>query len=252
MNSMNAFTATNYSTYNSNVAYLYQGVGFNYYDNSPKLVKNTAFGTYKKLSDSPLTIQYTINDGVKWTDGTPVDAADMILAWGSSITKYNDTKGVNFGSINAGSGLDYVTKVPKISNNNHTITITYDKPYVDWEILPAITPNLSAAVVWEEAGIDKKTGTDAQNAVVKACQGVEDRLRHDQHPEGRQAPDDLRPLQGAVADQAVHHDGRQPRLHVGPEAEDRQGHGALHPRPDRTGPGPQERRAERALRPGHG
>ncbi|MFC5500998.1 ABC transporter family substrate-binding protein [Lysinimonas soli] len=168
MNTMNSFTATNYATYNSNVSYLYQGVGFNYYDNSPKLVKNPAFGTYKKLSDSPLTVQYTINDGVKWTDGTPVDAADMILAWGSSITKYNDPKGVNFGSINAGSGLDYVTKMPKIGSDGRTITLTYDKPYVDWEILPAITPNIPSAVLWEEAGIDKKTGKDAQDAVVKA------------------------------------------------------------------------------------
>ena len=167
-NSMNAFTATNYSTYNSNVAYLYQGVGFNYYDNTPKLVKNPDFGTYKKLSDDPLTVQYTINDGVKWTDGNPVDAADMILAWGSSISKNNDSKGVNFGSINAGSGLDNVTKFPKISDDGRSITITYDKPYVDWEILPTITPNISSAVLWEEAGIDKKTGKDAQDAVVAA------------------------------------------------------------------------------------
>lgn len=170
MTSLNAFTSTNYSTYNSNVAYLYQGVGFNYYDNSPKLVKNTAFGTYKKLSDSPLTIKYTINDGVKWTDGTPVDAADMILAWGSSITKYNDPKGVNFTGVSAGSGLDKVTKIPKISDDGRSITLIYDKPYVDWEILPTITPNLPSAVVWEEAGIDKKTGKDAQDAVVKAFQ----------------------------------------------------------------------------------
>jgi len=170
MTSMNAFTSTNYSTYNSNVAYLYQGVGFNYYDNSPKLLKNTAFGTYKKLSDSPLTVKYTINDGVKWTNGDEVDAADMILAWGSSISKYNDPKGVNFTGVSAGSGLDNVTKVPKISDNGRSITLVFDKPYVDWEILPTITPNIPSAVLWEEAGIDKKTGKAAQDAVVKAFQ----------------------------------------------------------------------------------
>lgn len=167
MTSMNSFTATNYSTYNSNVAYLYQGVGFNYYEQT-KLTKNTAFGTYKKISNSPLTIKYTINDGVKWTDGNPVDAADMILAWGSSISKYNDPKGVNFGSVNAGSGLDKVTKFPKIGDGGRSITITYDTPYVDWEILPTITPNVPSAVLWEEAGIDKKTGKDAQDAVENA------------------------------------------------------------------------------------
>ncbi|MBE7193871.1 MAG: ABC transporter family substrate-binding protein [Gordonia polyisoprenivorans] len=168
MTTMNANTATNYATYNSNVQYLFQGPGFNYYNSDKELVKNTKFGTYKKLSDDPLTIKYTINDGVKWTDGTPVSAYDMILSWGSSISKNNDAKGVNFGSINQGSGLDAVTKFPTIGDDNRSITIKYDTPYVDWEILPTITPNISAAALWEITGIDKKTGTDAAKAVSDA------------------------------------------------------------------------------------
>jgi peptide/nickel transport system substrate-binding protein len=167
MTTMNAFTATNYSTYNSNPAYLYQGVGFNYYEQT-KLTKNTKFGTYKKISSDPLKVKYTINDGVKWTDGTPVDAADMILSWASSISKYNDPKGINFGGVAAGSGLDKVTKFPTIGDDGRSITLTFDSPWVDWEILPSITPNLPSQVVWEEAKIDKKTGKDAQDAVVKA------------------------------------------------------------------------------------
>jgi peptide/nickel transport system substrate-binding protein len=50
------------------------------------------------------------------------------------------------------------------------MTVVYDKPYVDWEPLTALNPNLPAHIVWEEAGIDKKTGTDAQKAIVKAIQ----------------------------------------------------------------------------------
>lgn len=168
MTSMNALTATGYSTYNSNISYLFQST-FNYYDNTPKLVKNTSFGTYKKLSSNPLTIKYTINDGVKWSDGTPVNASDMLLAWASSITKYN--KGdINFTGINAGSGTDLITKTPKLSDSNRSMTVIYDKQYVDWEPVPALNPNLPAHIVWEEAGIDKKTGTDAQAALVKAIQ----------------------------------------------------------------------------------
>ena len=168
MTSMNALTATGYSTYNSNISYMFQST-FNYYDATPKLIKNTAFGTYQKLSSNPLTIKYTINDGVKWTDGTPVNASDMLLAWASSISKYN--KGdINFTGINAGSGTDLITKVPKLSDNNRSMTVIYDKPYVDWEPLTALNPNLPAHIVWEEAGIDKKTGTDAQAEVIKAIQ----------------------------------------------------------------------------------
>lgn len=169
MTSMNALTATGYSTYNSNISYMFQST-FNYYDNTPKLVKNTDFGTYTKVSSNPLTIKYTIKDGVKWSDGTPVNASDMLLAWASSITKYN--KGaVNFTGISAGGGTDLITKTPKLSDGNRSMTVIYDKPYVDWEPLPALNPNLPAHIVWEEAGIDKKTGTDAQAALIKAIQG---------------------------------------------------------------------------------
>jgi peptide/nickel transport system substrate-binding protein len=168
MTTMNALTATGYSTYNSNISYMFQST-FNYYDATPKLVKNTQFGTYTKVSSNPLTIKFTIKDGVKWSDGVPVNASDMLLAWASSISKYN--KGdVNFGSVNAGSGLDLITKTPTISDNNRSMTVVFDKPYVDWEPLTALNPNLPAHIVWEEAGIDKKTGVDAQNAVVKAIQ----------------------------------------------------------------------------------
>ena len=168
MTTMNSANADQYSTYNSNIQYLYQGPGFNYYNKDKELVKNTKFGTYRKISSDPLTIKYTINDGVKWTDGTPVSASDMILSWGSSISKYNNTKSVNFGSINQGSGLDLVTKYPTVSDDNRSITIKYDEPYVDWEILPTITPNISAAALWEITGIDKKTGTDAAKEVAAA------------------------------------------------------------------------------------
>jgi peptide/nickel transport system substrate-binding protein len=168
MTTMNAYTAAGYATYNSNVAYMYQST-FNYYDDKTNLLKNTKFGTYKKVSTDPLTIKYTINDGVKWTDGTPVTAADMLLQWVSSISKNNDPKGkVNFGSINQGGGTDLITKTPTISDDNRSLTVTYSKPYVDWEPVTVFSPNLPAHIVWELAGIDKATGTDAQKEFVKA------------------------------------------------------------------------------------
>ncbi len=145
MTSMNALTATGYSTYNSNVSYMFQST-FNYYDNTPKLVKNTKFGSYTVESKSPLTIKYTINDGVKWSDGTPVNASDLLLSWASSISKNNKDK-VNFGSIQAGSGLDLITKTPTLSDDNRSMTVVFDKPYVDWEHLTGLNPNLPAHIV---------------------------------------------------------------------------------------------------------
>jgi peptide/nickel transport system substrate-binding protein len=167
--SANGGTADGNTTYNNNINYMTSS-GWNYYDNTPKLVKNTKFGTYTVVSKSPLTIKYTITDGVKWSDGTPVDASDMLLAWAANISKYNDAKGkVNFTSAAAGGGLDSVTAVPKISDNNKSLTLVYSKDFVDWETAFAV--GMPAHIVYEEAFPKVTDATKAKDALVKAIQG---------------------------------------------------------------------------------
>ncbi len=165
--SLNALTSTGYSTYNSNVSYFTQAT-FNYYDDTPKLVQNKKLGTYTKVSNDPLTIKYTLNPGVKWSDGQPITADDLILQWGASLTKYNDAKGkVNFGAIGAGSGLDYITEFPTVGDSNRSVTFKFSKPYVDWEVA-GINPNLPAHILWQEAGLGSETGTKAAAKVTEA------------------------------------------------------------------------------------
>ncbi len=66
--SFNANTAKGNVDINSKIAYATHS-GFNYIDNNLNIVKNEKFGKYEKISDNPLTVKYTINDGVKWSDG---------------------------------------------------------------------------------------------------------------------------------------------------------------------------------------
>src|SRR6187200_758181 len=87
--SFNVNTTTGNATANTNVLNLTQQ-GFNYYDNEFTLQKNTDFGTYEKLSDDPLTVKYTINAGVTWSDGVAVDAADLLLNWVALSGAYNE------------------------------------------------------------------------------------------------------------------------------------------------------------------
>ncbi len=54
------------------------------------LINNDQFGTCTIDSLDPLTITYRINEGVTWTDGVQVDAADLLLFWASQSTVYND------------------------------------------------------------------------------------------------------------------------------------------------------------------
>ncbi len=162
--SYNSASATGNTTYNSNITYMTEE-GFNYYDSTPKLIKNTKFGTYTVVSKSPLTIKYTVNKGVKWSDGVQVGAADMLLAWATGLTKYNDPKGVNFSSAGAGL-LDLVKDTPKVSDGGRSVTLVYSQPYVDWEV--NFEPGLAAHAVYEEAFPDVTSGATANADLIKA------------------------------------------------------------------------------------
>ncbi|QAY70313.1 hypothetical protein ET471_09935 [Xylanimonas protaetiae] len=81
MFSQNNLTAAGNATANANILYLTQSAFF-YYNDALELVMNEDFGTIETVSEDPLTVKLTIQDGVTWSDGTPVDAADLILMWG--------------------------------------------------------------------------------------------------------------------------------------------------------------------------
>jgi peptide/nickel transport system substrate-binding protein len=70
------------------------GSGFSYYDADLNYINNDQFGTCVIDSLDPLKVTYTINPGVTWSDGTPVDAADMIIEWAAQSGVYNDAKTV--------------------------------------------------------------------------------------------------------------------------------------------------------------
>ena len=69
------------------------GGGFTYYDADLNLINNDQFGTCTVESLDPLTVTYRINEGVTWSDGTQIDAADLILYWGAVSTIFNVRRG---------------------------------------------------------------------------------------------------------------------------------------------------------------
>jgi peptide/nickel transport system substrate-binding protein len=178
-------TSDGNATANSNITYLTNS-SFNYYDDSPALVQNTDFGTYEKVSDDPLTVKYTIADGVTWSDGTPVDAADMLLSWAANTSTFNNVEpetddegnitnqddidaGVYFDSAAAGGGLDLVTDTPEISDDGKSLTLVYSSSYVDWEVNFAI--GVPAHSTYDIAFPDEgATPEDAKAKVIAAIQ----------------------------------------------------------------------------------
>lgn len=147
--SANDDSTTGNATANANILYLTQGE-FNYYNEALELTPDTSFGTYEQVSEDPLTVKYTINEDMTWSDGTPVDAADMLLQWAALSGAVNNVdadkverdpdSGAPAESA-AGQvffdgqtpGLSLVTETPEVGDDNRSITMTYDKPFADWE-----------------------------------------------------------------------------------------------------------------------
>jgi peptide/nickel transport system substrate-binding protein len=166
---VNDFTSFNNQTPQANldtngqVGYLdgSYGTGFQYIDNNYKIVHDDKFGTFKKVSDNPMTVKYTLNKDDKWSDGQPVTADDMVLAWAIASGHYDDatidpgtgkvTTGTQYFSIAASTaGID-ATAYPTVGDNNTSITLVYSTPYVDWELVNPIAQ--PAHIVAKKAGL---------------------------------------------------------------------------------------------------
>ena len=158
--SFNSDTAVGNVDINSKISYLTHA-DFNYIDNELNVVKNEEFGTYEKVSEDPLTIKYTVNEGVAWSDGNPVDAGDLLLAWAVYSGHFDDATYNDEGEVDKGtayfsyagdtSGLGLTDK-PEISDDGRSITLKYSKPFADWEISYGVLDS-PAHVVAEKAGL---------------------------------------------------------------------------------------------------
>jgi len=145
---------------NSKIAYLTKS-GFFYIDDEMGLVPDESFGTMEKISDDPLTVEYTLNEGLEWSDGDPIDSDDMLFAW-AAVSGYFDDYTLDEESGKIVSGTQYfdvagstagvnTTEVPVVSDDKLKVTLTYGTPYVDWNLLNLIDQPVH--VMAEKAGV---------------------------------------------------------------------------------------------------
>lgn len=192
LTSYNPHTSYGNTPTNIDIAYA-TSAGFTYYDDEQNLVADQSFGRYEKLSDDPLTVKYTVADGVTWSDGTAVDAADLLLEWVATSGAYNatdfdasDFRDPETGAFTDGfpgdvvyfdsganperpTGIGLVSRLPEVSDDRKSITLVYDAPYVDWELAfyGTTSTGLPAHVVAGHAlGIEDPQ--EAKDAVVAA------------------------------------------------------------------------------------
>jgi peptide/nickel transport system substrate-binding protein len=180
--SYNENTSNGNATANANIKYLMNDQ-FWYVNADGEIQENTSFGTYEQTSEDPLTVKYTVDDKAKWSDGTPVDAADMLMCWVAQSGNLNtiaadqvktdeatglpkNTKGkVYFDSSSI--GLSLVKEVPEIGDDNKSLTLKYTKPFADWQYDMSV--NVPAHVVVQKA-LGIQDPQEAKDAFIKAVQ----------------------------------------------------------------------------------
>ena len=178
MTSLNSGTPDTNLVTNSDIGYL-TGVGFAYYDDKTNLVRNTKFGTFKVVKNSAkdFQVKYTVKPGQVWSDGTPIDAVDLLLSHVVNSNTYSKTAGLGdpsntdvapkFNSVSYGGPYDgHIVGIPVLSADHMSVTLKYDSFQPDWQIMgPGPFPVHTLEMI-----IDGKTslGTSAERAAAKA------------------------------------------------------------------------------------
>jgi peptide/nickel transport system substrate-binding protein len=124
--------------------------GFWQFNPDGSLLRNTDFGSYEKTSDSPLTVKYTINDKAVWSDGKPIECDDVTLSW---LARSGVTGAKGFSSA-SNAGYEDMNK-PACKAGDKTFTITYKKPFVDWEAMFGFGEVMPAHIVESKAAMTK-------------------------------------------------------------------------------------------------
>lgn len=162
-------------TFNTDVAYL-SGIGFTYYNNKATLIDNTEFGTYKIVSKKPFKVEYTVNKGRVWSDGTPINGIDLLLSHVTAAGTYSQIAGLGdpsdatvapaFDSLGYG-GLyeEHVVGLPILSKDKMSVTIEYDVQVPDWRLLAPGPSAVHTMVLLAEG--KTALGTAAENMAAK-------------------------------------------------------------------------------------
>jgi peptide/nickel transport system substrate-binding protein len=122
-------------------------MGFNYYNDKKELVKNTVFGSYKIIKNTPtdFRVQYTVNPGRVWSDGTPITGVDLLLSHVTQSDAYSIAAGLgdptNKKTPPAFNGLGYsstyaknIVGEPTLSADEMSVTLRYKNPIANWDL----------------------------------------------------------------------------------------------------------------------
>jgi peptide/nickel transport system substrate-binding protein len=102
-------------------------------------VNKDYFTNIELTSEDPQEVTYDINPDAKWSDGTPITAADLIAQW-KAVNGTNPAY-----NIAASNGYEDISGVEQGDSDKQAV-VTFSEPYADWQALysplyPASTNN---------------------------------------------------------------------------------------------------------------
>lgn len=174
------------SVTNSDVAHL-TGSSFAFLGPGSEVVIDESFGSAEVIARDPLTVRYTVAEGVRWSDGVPVDASDLLLAWAANSGALNDPEldegdhvdpatgryddsfpddVVHFDGLLAG-GIEQAVQIPQ-RGDRRTLFVHFERFVPDW--LTVLAPGVAAHALARSAwGLsDELSAEEAKEAVVTA------------------------------------------------------------------------------------
>ncbi len=162
---------------NGVVAYLASS-GFLYIDDNKNVIQNKVFGSYKivKASPSDFRVQYTVNPGRLWSDGTPITGVDLLLSHVLSSNAYAIAAGLgdplskttpsSFDSNGySGTYSDFIVGEPALSADKMSVTIRYSKKIADWDLFGPGPGAVHALLLMSEG--KKALGSVAENEAAR-------------------------------------------------------------------------------------
>lgn len=123
-----------------------------------EFVADESFGKITVVSDDPFTVLYDLAEPT-WSDGVPLDAADLLLGWAGAAGYFDEEDG--------GGAADIAGDVPIVDEFARSIRVIFPEPSNLWQ--QAVSVPVPAHVLGAGAfGIDDVM--EAKQAVIRAIQ----------------------------------------------------------------------------------
>jgi peptide/nickel transport system substrate-binding protein len=134
-----------------------------------EFVADESFGVVTIVAEDPFTVRYDLAEPA-WSDGIPLDAADLLLGWAAASGYFSPVGESEAGAAEADAGgaeADAEPTVPAVDEFARAIDVTFERPVFGWQ--QAVAVPVAAHIVGRHAfGIDD--AMEAKQAVIRAIQ----------------------------------------------------------------------------------